>query len=148
MAGEITFKAASDVKAIPSADVSNIAPTKPTATPIADDVEVPYLDYAKAKSHPYTVDYFKLGDTWKDPAGGFSDEVTTIEKYFSDKIASGDISNSIGAVEDRLKEILKVTNMSKEDRAIVKIGTVAAYIKFLQESDGFKRQINKNGSTK
>ena len=145
MAGDITFKAASDAKVSNSADVSNITPSKPSTAPIADDVAVPYLDYAKSKSHPYTVDYFKLGDTWKDPTGGFSDEVNTIEKYFSTKIASGDISNSISAVEDRLKEILKVTNMSKEDRATVKIGTVAAYIKFLQESDGLKHQINKNG---
>ncbi len=58
------------------------------------------------------------------------------------------MANSINAVKDRLKEILKVTNMSKEERNVIKIEIVASYIKFLQDSDNIRHNVKRYGSTK
>lgn len=117
--------------------------SKPAETVSTTEVEVPYLDYEKEHGHPYTVGHFALGDTWKDPVGGFPEEVGVVESYFKDKISSGEMANSVSAVKDRLKEILKVTNMSKEERNLVKVETVAAYIKFLKTSDDIKRNVRR-----
>jgi hypothetical protein len=73
--------------------------------------------------------------------------VKEIEDYFADKISSGDIENSIDAVKDRLKEILKITNMSKEGRNLIKVETVAAYIKFLRETDDIRQSVKRYGSS-
>lgn len=112
------------------------------------DVEVPYLDYEKAHNHPYMVDYFKIGDTWDDPDGGFSKEIGIIEGYFKDRIESGDMANSKRTVEDEIKKILKLNNMDKEERTVLKMETLAAYIKFLSEKEDIKRNIKRYGGTK
>ena len=108
----------------------------------------PYLDYEKDSSYPHAVDYFELGDTWDDPSGGFPKEVGIIEGYFKDRIESGDMANSTKAVKSELKSILKLTNMSKEERNLVKIETVAAYIKFLSEKEDIKRNIRRYAGAK
>ena len=105
------------------------------------------MDYERSTSKPFSVDYFGLGDTWQEPTGGFPKEVKEIEDYFADKISSGDIENSIDAVKDRLKEILKITNMSKEGRNLIKVETVAAYIKFLRETDDIRQSVKRYGSS-
>jgi len=106
------------------------------------------MDYARSSGQPFSVDYFSLGDTWSEPVGGFPTEVGIIEDYFKDKISSGDIPNSLSAVKDRLKEILKITNMSKEERNLIKVETVAAYIKFLKETDDIRHSVTRYGNTK
>lgn len=111
------------------------------------NVEVPYLDYEAQKSHPFSVDHYELGDRWRDPTGGFPSEVSEIENYFREKITSGEVANSLSAVKARLKEIEKVTNVSKEERRVIKLSTIAAYIKFLKETDNIKRSITRYGNT-
>ena len=61
------------------------------------------------------------------------------------QIESGEIANSIDAIKGRYKEIEKVTKVSKEERAVVKVETVAAYIKFLMESDRTKFNLMRYG---
>lgn len=145
MSGEVSFKTAST----PSTGSSEPQQTANKATTGSmSTVEVPYLDYERSNSKPFTVEFFGLGDTWKDPMGGFPNEIGIIEDYFQDRINSGNMANSISAVKERLKEILKVTNMSKEERNVIRVETLAAYIKFLQESDNIRHNVRRYGSTK
>ena len=48
-------------------------PVKPT-TDGKTGIEPPYLDYESVNGHPYLVDHFQLGDSWKDKLGGFEKE--------------------------------------------------------------------------
>jgi len=109
-------------------------------------VEVPYLDYEREHSHPHSVDYFGLGDTWEDPAGGFPEEISVIEEYLQDRINKGELANSILAVKGELKRLEKINNMGKEERAVVKIGVLTAYIKFLMETDKIKINLRRYGN--
>lgn len=144
MSGDTVFRTPQAPASKGSESSNKVGPASTVSTAA---VEVPYLDYEKEHGKPYTVEHFVLGDTWKDPTGGFPEEIGIIEDYFKDKIASGDIANSVTAVKDRLKEILKVTNMSKEERSVIKLETIAAYIKFLSESDDIKHNIKRYGNT-
>jgi len=146
MAGEITFKTAqAPAPETASKGVeSKVNPNSPKTT--ITDVEVPYLDTEGATGYPHTVEYFGLGDTWNDPMGGFPIEVRIIEGYFKDKIESGEIANSKKAVDNRIKEILKITNMDKEERAVLRVNTVSEYIKFLTGTDRIKQSL-RHGNT-
>lgn len=105
--------------------------------------EVPYLDYKTSTGHPYSVDKFKLGDTWEDPVGGYPEEIKVIEDYFKKKIESGELANSINAINEEYKQLEKVTGMKKEERKAVKIETIAAYVKFLNETDNIKLNLSR-----
>lgn len=114
---------------------------------VDDSIEVPFKDYQNSNSHPFTVDYFKIGDTWSDPQGGFPKEIELIEGYITQKIDSGEIANSQTAVKELMKTIEKTTNMSKEERAVVKVETIAAYIEFLNKTDGIKSNLRRYAYT-
>ena len=134
---------------------SRIEPEKPEVLPEGKETtrgdeakeEVPYLDYERENGHPHSVDYFKLGDTWTDPVGGFPEEVALIEEYFQDKIDKGEIANSTNAIKEELKKMEKFTNLKKEERPLVKIETLAAYVKFLMETDKIKFNLSRYGRT-
>lgn len=142
MAGEVTFRAATSTADTGSSEIK----TGPEQAVSTTKVDVPFTDYARENAKPFSVEFFGLGDTWNEPAGGFPKEIDIIESYFADRIAEGEMANSVSAVKDRLKEIMKVTNMSKEERAVIKIETIAAYIKFLKEGADIKRSVKRYGS--
>jgi hypothetical protein len=108
-------------------------------------VEVPYLDYEREHGYPHSVDYFKLGDSWRDPVGGFPEEIAVIEEYFQKKIEDGEIANSISTIKEKLKSFEKMNNLKGEERPLVKIETLAAYIKFLCEADKIKFNVRRYG---
>lgn len=110
-----------------------------------EKIEVPYLDYETQNHHPYSVDYFGLGDTWDDPNGGFPEEIAVIEEYVEKKIQSGEMANSRQAVNDFLKGVERITKVNKEERPIVKVETISAYIKFLMETDKIKWNMSRYG---
>lgn len=110
-----------------------------------ESIEVPYLNYEGEHGHPYSVDHFKLGDTWDDANGGFRQELAIMEEYMEKQIESGEIANSVDAIKERYKEIEKITKVNKEERAVVKVETIAAYIRFLMETDKTKFNLMRYG---
>ena len=106
-------------------------------------IEVPYSDYSHEHGTPFLVDHFELGSHWSDREGGFPEEVTAIENYLQSQVADRVIENSLKAVKNRLKEIERVTNMDKEDRAVVKLEVMAEYVKFLMKKDDIKKNITR-----
>ena len=110
-----------------------------------ESIEVPYLNYEGEHGHPYSVDHFKLGDTWEDPTGGFPKELSIIEEYLQRKIEVGEVANSIDAIKEEYKKIERITGVKKEERPVVKIETIAAYIKFLMETDKIKLNLSRYG---
>lgn len=109
------------------------------------NVEVPYTDYEKTHGKPYTVDHFQLGDTWQEDLGGFAKEVSTIEEFFSKQIESGSLPNNKEAIKAAIRKMEKVTNLDKNERPIVKIETISAYVKFLMDVDNIKFNVARYG---
>lgn len=109
------------------------------------EIEVPFTSYAKEKGQPLSVDYFKLGKYWDDPDGGFEKEISSIEGYLLNKIEKGEIADTISAVKKELKKMEKINNLKDEERIVVKLGTLAAYTKFLTETKNIKKNWMKYG---
>lgn len=128
--------------------VANIEDGKPLSNAPKDHVthsvdtgvEVPFTDYEQEYNHPLAVDYFELGDNWED---GYSDEVGTIDMYLKKQVEKGELPNSIKAIKAEIKELEKINNLKKEERAVIKVGILAAYAKFLMEADGIKYKVRK-----
>jgi len=126
-------------------------PTAPAETPQgktptqdgASNVDVPYLDYQKEHGKPFLVDHFQLGPTYADRDGGFSEELGSIEGYINDQIKSGEISNNQEAVRDLLKGLEKMTNIKGEPRAVIRLGVLSNYCKFLQSTRSLKSNYAK-----
>lgn len=118
----------------------------PDSTGIVD-IEVPYLDYATQNHHPLTVDVYKLGDTWNDPVGGFPKEIAIIENYVQEKVKRGELANSVKSIKDYIRSLEKMTNVSKEERSLIRIETVAAHIEFLKKTDQLKSNLARYANT-
>jgi len=141
---DVTFRAKSE----PVAERVLPTPGDGSATQTLS-ADVPYTDYESINGKPYTVEYFKLGDTWKEQLGGFVPEVSAIEEYFTNKINSGELANSPTAVKEELKKIERLTSTTKEERSLVKIEAVSAYVEFLMKMDKTKynlRRYSGNGA--
>jgi hypothetical protein len=100
--------------------------------------EVPFTDYIQQHKHPFLVDHFKLGDAWQDKFGGFKDEIDTIEGYFRGKIELGEMQNDTKAVQEKFKEIYKLCKIDKTERTTMQLEKLAAYIRFLKDTDNIK----------
>ncbi|NCN26005.1 hypothetical protein GW915_00365 [bacterium] len=131
-------KTETPVQAEPTVPAKAVGPT-----PSVTAVEVPYTSYAAAHATPFVVDYFELGDLWNDPSGGFPKEVSTLEEYFTKKIESGELENSTSAIKNKLKEIERLSNMNKDARKVLRVGTAAAYVKFLMDSEDIKFNVRR-----
>ena len=110
---------------------------EPAVQPIVQ-VEVPYTDYERENGQPYTVDHFDLNKYWNEKVGGFEEEVGVIENYIMNKINSGEWANDKKFIKGELNKMEKLTNMKDEPRAVVKVATITAHVKFLMESEGIK----------
>jgi hypothetical protein len=116
------------------------------AQTIKADGDVPFTDYQKEHNHPFLVDHFELGDSWQDKYGGFEEEIDTIEGYFRGKIEHGQMQNDTEAVKEQFKKIYKLCNIDKTERVTMQIEKLAAYIKFLKETDDIKMNHYKYGN--
>lgn len=131
----------------PEAETANLPITKESHTEVETNVPVPYLDYEQSQGKPYLADHFHLGDTWNDPVGGFPKEISTISNYIEDKIRSGQSANSLSAVQQLLKGLEKVTNTTTEERAVIKLETLSAYVEFLMKTENLKINLGRyNGA--
>lgn len=123
-------------------------PLEPVPEAVAKDspgtsitnVEPPFTSWEGEKGKPYLVEYFGLGDLWKDRVGGFEDEIKTINLYLENEISNGKIDDSVGSIKELMKRMEKESNIEKTDRTVVKIAKLAAYTEFLYKT----RDIEKN----
>ena len=115
-------------------------PGKKTVEPInpttggETTVEPPFSDYEKVNGQPYLVDHFKLGDSWQEKIGGFSEEIKTIDVYLANQIKHGKIDNSVEAVREALKKVEKLCGADKTERTTMRIEKIAAYAEFLNKT--------------
>lgn len=123
-------------------------PAGPTSRSLSYSTKAvaPYSSYEQSHGRNFFADYFGLGDTWKETEGGFSQEVATLEKYFDHLIQTAEIPDSVTAVEAELKKMARLTDMTKEERAVVKVGTLAGYAEFLLKTEGIKADLSKHRS--
>ena len=63
------------------------------------------------------------------------------------KIESGEIANDVKTVEKEIKKMEKMNHVKDESRKVVKIGTIASYIKHLNDVEGIRFNWRKYGST-
>lgn len=102
---------------------------KITATAVTD---APLLDYHLETGKPFSVDYFELGKYW-DTGDAYTEEINTIQDFFKHMVEQGKMDNSTAAAREKLKQIDRL--VGKQDRVAVRVGKVAAYVKFLMESE-------------
>lgn len=119
----------------PSAPV--VAPSDPKVLGNSS-VEVPYTEYQRETNESYVAKRYDLGDTWNDPAG-FKEEVGQIEKFFKGEIERGKLDNTTKAVEAKIKEYEQVAGIDKTERTVMKIAKLAAYVKFLRETQNLEK---------
>jgi hypothetical protein len=108
--------------------------------------EVQFTDYLQQHKHPFLVDHFQLGDTWADKYGGFKEEIDTIEGYFRERIEQGQMDNSLEAVKEKFKEIYKLCKIDKTERTTMQMEKLAAYIKFLKDTQNIEDSYIKYGN--
>lgn len=106
------------------------------------EAEIPYESYQETTGKPFIADCYGLGDFWEV----HSKEIDTINSYVNRKIQTGDIASSQTAVKDLLKSLEKFNNLGKEERAVVKLGVLASYVKFLESSEEVKHNSVKYGN--
>jgi len=130
------------------ADKQPVSEIKNPARISNEEIPVPYLDYHNENGKPYLVEHFNLGDTWDDPAGGFPKEIQTIEKYINKKIDSGLVPNSVTGVKEFLKGIEKFNNLTKEERAVVKLEVIAHYVEFMEKNEETRANLRRYNGTR
>ena len=108
------------------------------------DIEVPFMDYNKAKGSNFLVDHFDLGSMWEET---FGEEVKAIENYLVSEIEQGRLDNSTNSVKEVLKKSLKVCGADKTDRKIVQMGLLAKYLEFMTETKKVRSLAGKYGSS-
>ena len=104
----------------------------------ASDVEPPFTDYKAVKHKPFTVDYFKLDGNWEDKTGGFKQEIEALEAYVKSRIEQGQLNNTLEAVKKFYKKVEKMSQADRTERVTMRISKMAAYIKFLKDTDDIK----------
>jgi len=105
---------------------------------VEDHVEVPYTDAPN-----FLEDYFGLGTKWKDADAMFDEDLHKIDTYISDLIQSGEIANSQKAVKDIIKRMEKLNNLTKEERAVVKLEVLGNYAEFLTKNQTLKSNLKR-----
>lgn len=107
----------------------------------SDNVEVPYTD-----APSFLEDYFGIGTAWKDHDALFESDINKINEYVREKIDSGEVANSQKAVRDLLRGMEKVNNLTKEERAVVKLEVLANYSEFLSKNEKLKSNLRRYGN--
>jgi hypothetical protein len=126
--------------------------TTPTVVPATVDskevkvsgdsnVEVPFLDYRSEYKKPFCADFFELGDIGDNSI--YDDDIGKIETYLKEQIDKGKMTNSITSAKEKLKQMEKMIGYDKTERTVVKMAKLAAYVKFLSETDEIESQSNK-----
>lgn len=108
-------------------------------------VQVPFMDYSREKGHPFTVDYFHLGDTWEQAEGGFGKEVSKIESFLEDQVDKGALPNNVEAIKEAIKKMEKFVGIDKNERDLMKVEKIAAYVEFLMKCDNIKFNVKRYG---
>jgi len=105
------------------------------------NVEVPFLDYRSEHKRPFCADFFELGEQGNSEV--YDDDIGVIEGYMKDLIDKGKIPNDTKIVKDKLKQMEKLIGYNSTERKVVKMAKLAAYVKFLKETDNIESQSNK-----
>lgn len=105
------------------------------------DVEVPFLDYRSEHKRPFCADFFDLGDIGNDSV--YEDDIGEIESYLKEQIDKGKMPNDTKIAKEKLKQMEKMVGYDKTERTVVKMAKLAAYVKFLRETDSIESQSNK-----
>lgn len=132
--------------AAPAVESAPVTETKPVESKDAQKTidtesdDIPFVAYEATNGHPFFANYYDIKQVWKDPSGGYEDEVRFIEDYFKKQIEKGQINGSTQTVRAMIKGIEKQCNVRPEDTMNMKITKTNAYIKFLSEVDDMESQ--------
>lgn len=133
-----TFRAA---QAPTTQSVPQSVDSKDTLVSGESNIEVPFLDYRSEHKRPFCADFFDLGDSGNSEV--YSDDIGQIESYLKEQVDKGKMTNSTSTAKDKLKQMEKMIGYDKTERTVVKMAKLAAYVKFLRETDNIESQSNK-----
>lgn len=104
-------------------------------------VEVPYTSYEQENHHPYIVDHYELGNSSSE----FETEIKNIDGYFKDQAEHGKIDNKLSTIKGLIAKYEKMANIGKEERTVMKIAKLSAFVKFLRESEHINSEVGRYG---
>ncbi len=122
-------------------EVEPLKPSVTADTPRTVDIEPPYTSYEGEKHHSYLVDHYELGES-KDL---FENEIKTIDGYFKDQAEHGKIDNKLSTIKSLIAKYEKMANIGKEERTVMKIAKLSAFVKFLRESEHINSEVSRYG---
>jgi len=122
-------------------EVEVLKPSVTSDTPRTVDVEPPYTSYEGENHHSYLVDHYELGES-KDL---FNDEIKTIDGYFKSLAEHGKIDNKLSTIKSLIAKYEKMANIGKEERTVMKIAKLSAFVKFLRESEHINSEVGRYG---
>ena len=105
------------------------------------DIEVPFLDYRSEHKVPFCADFFELGEQGNSEV--YEDDIGVIEGYLKELIDKGKMPNDTKLAREKIKQMEKMVGYDKTERTVVKMAKLAAYVKFLKETDEIESQSNK-----
>lgn len=127
----------------------------PTPEPNADQ---PVTSYAKAdglyvgyeNDHgvPYVANFYGIGNLYNQEPDTYHEEIDAIGKHIEQLIGDGELSNSLEAVDLKLKQLEKLAGVDKTERTVMKLIRLAEYCKFMNNVNNAKRNMSKYGSSR
>jgi hypothetical protein len=136
------FRSGSTVTETNTSPEVEVGSNEPT-TQRDSDVEPAFTLYESAKNQSFIAEYLGLtGDGNKEV---YENEIQTIENYFKEKVKRGDIENTTDAVKSVLKKAEKDLKFEEEDRTVVKVEKLVAYLKFKLEVEDIMEKNRKYG---
>ena len=112
---------------------------------VEESIEPPFTEYSTVNHRPYTADYFGVGEFWESKIGGFKPEMDEIEGFVADQVSQGKMDNSLAAVKEFYRKIEKMSGVDKTERTVIRIAKMAAYIKFMKETEHINFSNTKYG---
>jgi hypothetical protein len=128
------FRTASE----PEAPVEQPKPTNGPEVQPEVKVEVPFTLYRADKGKSLIAEHYGIEEGWDDK-NVYGKEIDEIEEYFTEKIEKGDIENSPEVIKGLLKKYEADLKLEKEDRTVVKIQKLIAYLDFKKTVDDIVR---------
>jgi hypothetical protein len=101
-------------------------------------VETPYLDTPN-----FLDSYFGIGTEWHDQDASFYPEISKIDGFIKEKINAGEVGNNQSDVKEFLRGLLKLNNLQKESRSVVKLEVLANYVDFLSKNSKLKSNLKR-----
>lgn len=90
-----------------------------------------FTGYEEDSGHPYVAKFYGIEKVYKDAGNGVESDVALLNDHIKRQISSGEIENSLEAVDQYLHHLEEVTGVQDHERTTMKIPQLVAYVRYL-----------------